>query len=292
MGVSFPLGGSLAERLVISVDPGTTELSQKVQDVFGHVLDLFDLLTHSGQIDDDAVAWRLVSVSMNSPLTIVAEAIASRSSPSVNVERVARTQRERFSSNISELKRGRVPDVWRGPREVKRISRAFNASQPATTRVMVPDDGKQLESVVVLPLDLPAVEQALRVAAAEAVPRPKEQRGSIEGQIVEVGTFYNRPAIRIRERKSRAEVWCTVTEAHREQVSGETNFEDVWNGRRVLIEGVLQYDSSGLLSRVFVDTVHVTEPREVPVEVLGDPKFTQGLSAVDYLERFREGTLG
>lgn len=282
----------MAERLVISVDRGATELNQKVQDVFGHVLDLFDLLTHSGQVDDDAVTWRLVSVSMNSPLTIVAEAIASRPAPGVSIERVARAQRERFSSNISELKRGRVPEVWRGPREVKRISRAFSASQPGTTRVMVPDDGKQLEGVVVLPLDLPVVEQALRVAAAEAVPRPKDQRGSIEGQIVEVGMFYNRPAIRIRERKSRETVWCTVTEAHRAQVSSETNFEDVWNGRRVLVEGVLQYDTNGVLSRVFVDTLHVTEPREVSVEALGDPKFTQGLSAADYLERFREGTLG
>lgn len=282
----------MAERVVISVDPGSTELSQKVQDVFGHVLDLFELLAHSGQIDDDAVVWRLVSVSMNSPLTIVAEAIASRPGPGVSIERVARSQRERFSSNISELKRGRVPDVWRGPREVKRISRAFSASQSATTRVMVPNNGRSLESVVVLPLDLPVVEQALRVAAAEAVPRPKDQRGSIEGQIVEVGTFYNRPAIKIRERKSRTEVWCTVTEAHREQVSSETNFEDVWKGRRVLVEGVLQYESSGVLSRVFVDTVHVTEPREVQVEALGDSKFTQGLSAADYLDRFREGTLG
>lgn len=282
----------MAERVVISVDPGATELSQKVQDVFGHVLDLFDLLANSGQIDDDTVAWRLVSVSMNSPLTIIAEAIASRPAPGVTIDRVARAQRERFSSNISELKRGRVPDVWRGPREVKRISRAFSASQPATTRVLVPDDGKQVECVEVLPIDLPVVEQALRVAAAEAVPRPKDQRGSIEGQIVEVGMFYNQPAIKIRERKSHSEVWCTVTAAHREQVSSETNFEDVWNGRRVLVEGLLQYDSSGVLSRVFVDTVHVTEPREVPVEALGDPKFTQGLGAAEYLERFREGTLG
>jgi hypothetical protein len=282
----------LAERLVISVDPGAAALNQKVQDVFGHVLDLFDLLAHSGQIDDDAVAWRLVSVSMNSPLTIVAEAIAARPAPGVVVERVARAQRERFSSNIRELKQGRVPDVWRGTPEVKRITRAFRAAQPATTRVLVPEDGKQLETVAVFPVDLPIVEKALQIAAAEAVPRPKDQRGSIEGQIIEVGMFYSRPAIKIRERKSREEVWCTVTEAHREQVSSETNFEDVWNGRRVLVEGVLQYDTNGLLSRVFVDTVHVTEPRAVPAGALSDPRFTQGLSGADYLDRFREGTLG
>ncbi len=156
----------------------------------------------------------------------------------------------------------------------------------------MPDGNKELESVAVLPLDLTHVERALREAAAEAAPRPKDQRGSIEGQIVEVGTFYNRPAIKIKERKSREEVWCTVTEAHRQQVSGETNFEDVWNGRRVLVQGVLQYDSNGTLSRVFVETLQVTQSREVQVGVLTDPKFTQGLSAAEYLERFREGTLG
>lgn len=281
----------MTERLVISVDPGGTETNQKVQDVFGHVLDLFDLLAHSGQIDDDAVAWRLVSVSMNSPLTIIAEAIAARPAPPVLVERVARAQRERFSSNILELKGGRVPNAWRGPRELKRISRAFRTSQPSTTRILAAED-RQLEAVAMLPVDLPVVEKALQAAAVEAAPRPKDQRGSIEGQILEVGMFYNRPAIKIRERKSRIEVWCTVTEAHRRQVSAGTNFEDVWNGRRVLVEGHLQYDAGGDLSRVFVDTMQVTDPREVSVHALSDPNITQGLSAAEYLERFREGTLG
>lgn len=283
----------MAERLVISVDPGATDLSQKVQDVFGHVLDLFDLLAHSGQLDDDAIAWRLISVSMNSPLTVVAEAIASRPAPNLNVERVARVQRQRFTENMSELKRGRVPDVWRGAREVKRIGRAFNVAQAGTTRVQVFDEaGKQQEEVELLPSDLLEVQKALAVAVAEATPRPKEQRGSIEGHLLGVGTFYGLPAIKLCERKSHTDVWCTVTDAHRQQVAADTDFEDVWEGRRVLVEGVLIYDTGGSLSRVFADTVQVIETREVSTEALRDAEFTHGLSAADYLERFREGTLG
>jgi len=282
----------LAERLVISVDPGPTEQSSKVQDVFGHVLDLFDLLGHSGEETDAAIAWKLVSVSMNSPLTIVAEAIAVRPAPNFSIDQLARTQKTRFARNVAELKRGRVPDAWRGPREVKRMSRAFNPAVPSATRIEVDAEVGTFENFVeVTPADLPVVTKALADAAIEAAPRPKQQFGSIEGELIEVGTFYNQPAIKLRERKSRAEVWCTVTEAHQQEVARETTFEDVWAGRRVLVEGSLVYDRSGDLTRVFANTLHVVQPARVSNESLRDPTFTGDLSAAEYLERFREGKL-
>lgn len=280
---------------MISVDPGATELSQKVQDVFIHVLDLFDLLAHSGETADDAIAWRLVSVSMNSPLTVVAEAIAARPAPPFNVDEVARVQKRRFASHVSELKSGRVPNAWRGARELKRMARAFNRAQPGTTRIEVEQaiTADALPEVVeVKPSDLTVVEQAIAAATTEAMPKSKDQVGSVEGQLLEVGTFYGKPAIKLRERKSGLEMWCTVTEAHREEVASTTNFDDVWAGRRVLVEGTLAYDKTGLLSRVSADTVHVVRPVSIPPDSLHDPAITSGMSAAEYLERFREGTLG
>jgi hypothetical protein len=283
----------LAERVVISVDPGAVDLNLKVQDVFGHVLDLFDLLGHSGEATDDAIAWRLVSVSMNSPLLVVAEAIATRPSPSLDIDNLARSQKSRFARNVSELKRGRVPDAWRGAREVKRVSRAFNAEQPTTTRMQLETTGAEAPSVVeVTPADLSVVATALETAIAEATVKPKEQVGSIEGQLLEVGFYYNNPAIKLKERKSRAEVWCIVTEAHRQEVASETNFEDVWAGRRVLVEGIIVYDRGGGISRVVADSIHIVKGAQVQPDALHDPDITSGLTPAEYLERFREGTLG
>ncbi|HUG22847.1 hypothetical protein, partial [Piscinibacter sp.] len=190
----------MAERLVISFDPGPVEQSQKVQDVFGHVLDLFDLLGHSGSADDDVVGWRLVRVSMNSPLTVEAEAIATRPvPPGFDVAVVARAQRTTFTRNVSELKTGRMPDAWRGSRELQRVRRAFDPSRTAATRIEVPagDDRPKATRIDILPEDVPAIETALAGAVAEAIPRPKRQRGSIEGQLLEVGTHYNKPAIKL-----------------------------------------------------------------------------------------------
>lgn len=285
----------MAERVVISVDPGPTDASMRVQDVFGHVLDLFDLLGHSGQADDSEVAWRLVSVSMNSPLTVVAEAVPVHPVAASNFADVARKQKRQFASNVAELKRGRVPDDWRGKNEVKRVARAFSKARPSTTRVQIEESSSTRPNPVaveVTPVDLVAVESALELAELEATPKPKDQFGSVEGHLLEVGTFYNQPAIKLRERKSRLEVWCTVSEAHRQQVAEETNFEDVWAGRRVMVEGMLSYDRTGTLARVWADAVHVIEPRSVDANDLRDPNFTQGLGGSDYLDRFREGTLG
>lgn len=285
----------MTERLVISVDPGPVEQSQKVQDVFGHVLDLFELLAHSGRADGSVVGWKLVRVSMNSPLTIEAEAIALQPPPpGVDIEALARTQRTSFARNVAELKHGRVPDAWRSTRELQRVRRAFGQARRATTLVELPSiqQGVASERVEVVPADLPVVEQALKEAVSEALPRPKTQRGSIEGHLLDVANHYQKPAIKVLDRRSRTEVWCTVSEAHRQEIAAGANFEDVWEGRRVRVDGTLLYDDRGEVSKVIADAVRVVDVREVPVDAIRDPNATQGMSTTEYLERFREGTLG
>lgn len=282
----------MAERVIISVDPGPLEQSQRVQDVFGHVLDLFDLLGQSGQPDDSIVAWRLVRVSMNSPLTVEAEAIAVRAAPAnVDVRAAARRQRSNFIRNVASLRSGVYPDAWR--KELPRAKRAFGHSDVSITRVEAPQsEGTESERVEVAPVDHPVVERAIQAAAREVAVRPKTQRGSIEGQLVEVGTHYNKPAIRVLERRSRTDIWCVVSETHREEISAHANFNDVWSGRRVRVNGTLFYEDGGGISRVIADAVEIINARDVAVDEIRDASATQGMSTEEYLERFREGTLG
>lgn len=82
----------MSERLVISVDGSSTDPDRMtVQDVFTHVLELFQLVNESDPEAQGQVQWRLVSASMNSPFTVVAEAVPAR--PGVLVEPLARRQK-------------------------------------------------------------------------------------------------------------------------------------------------------------------------------------------------------
>ena len=283
----------MAERLIISVDPGPVEQSQRVQDVFGHVLDLFELLGQSGQAEDASVVWRLVRVSMNSPLTVEAEAIALRTAPvGLDLQAVARRQRTNFVRNVDSLRTGVFPEAWR--KEVARARRAFAGPQARlSTRVEAPsNEAGVIERVEIVPDDRPLVEKAIVEASRDAAVRPKTQRGSVEGQLRDITTHHGKPAIKLLERRSRSEVWCIVSEAHREKIAAAASFDDVWTGRRVRVEGTLIFEESGRLARVMADAVHMITARDVAVEEIHDPNATLGMSTDDYIDRFREGTLG
>ena len=64
-------------------------------------------------------------------------------------------------------------------------------------------------------------ELALRAidAIRPTIDRSRAERGSIEGDYLDLGTHYGHPAIRLRERKSGAEVWCWVSENDLERFS-------------------------------------------------------------------------
>lgn len=285
----------MTERLVISVDPGQVEQSQKVQDVFAHVLDLFELLSHSGVADDSVIGWRLVRVSMNSPLTIEAEAIVTKAPPAnFDIEAAARRQSRTFARNVSELKLGRVPDAWRGAKEIQRVRRAFNTARNAALKIEIPKSplNPGPERTEVVPADLVAVQRALAAVDADTLIRPKTQRGSLEGKLVEVAQYYHKPAIKLLERKTGVEVWCVVTEEHRAEIASGASFDDVWSGRRVRVEGALYYDESGSITRVVADSVILLAEKDIPANRIFDPDATQGMTSLEYLERFREGTLG
>lgn len=103
----------MSQKLVVSVDASQdgTELVT-VQDVFSHVLELFQLVSDSDPMNQDKVAWRLISASMNSPFTVTAEAVPRFPYRSIDIS--AASQVNAFVSNYNELKQGRIPVAWSG----------------------------------------------------------------------------------------------------------------------------------------------------------------------------------
>ncbi|MDB5860854.1 MAG: hypothetical protein JWQ76_4543 [Ramlibacter sp.] len=260
-----------------------------VQDVFAHVLDLFQLVNESDPEAREQVVWRLVSATMNSPFTVTAEAVAAR--PDVRVEQIAKQQKRAFRNNLRQLQQGSVPLAWSTPKVRETVSKvlARNRNGIGVTRI---DAGVKTEKPIVITPD-----EAARAAIAVAVHQPtphvtKQQVGSLDGTLVQVATHYNQPAIQLVERKSGNEVWCIVPEAFQHEISEHTSVEDVWKGSRVVVRGTLVYGADGKLSRVVATDVRRVEARNVAEGELTDKGFTAGLSVIDYLEQLREGTLG
>jgi hypothetical protein len=121
---------------------------------------------------------------------------------------------------------------------------------------------------------------------------PRDENGSVEGVLTALGLFREKPAIPIAESKSKRHIWCRLNDRLREQFSDKAVFEDFWKNQRVIVRGKLRYAKAGELSYVVASDLHRLETRDVPASAIADRSLTGGLPIAEYLERFREGTLG
>lgn len=289
----------MSERLIVLIDaPANSPQGLRVEDAFEQLLDLFDLAKASSEPAQQDFEWRLVSVSMNSPLSVVAEAVSIR--PGVNVDAAARDQKRHFAENLKTLKRGQVPVAW--SHSVRRGT-ARDLSERMKTRVgrteiILPDQDGKKKTQEKIELELPPsldLELTIQIVEPTQLPppvKPKEQIGSIEGHFVDVTTYHGKPALQLRERRSGRVVWCMINEENQQKIADEADFNDVWSGRRISVSGRLQYDATGKLSKVYATNIRVIPGSEVDPALIKDEDFTGGMTAAEYLEKFREGNLG
>jgi len=283
----------MAVRMVVRVDaPRSHPDRLTVRDAFEHVLDLFDLAVYGEADPNHKVEWRLVTTSMQSPLTVVAEAVSVV--PGMDIEAIARRQSAEFVRNYDQLKRGRVPKAWNAgiARAKAKNVVVRNRKGIGRTSIVIGEPDAPIEQVDVTEEDAQVAVQALGVPAMEQALKGKEQIGSLEGRLVHVGTYYNQPAVALRERKSNAEIWCTVPAEFLRQIANEADFTDVWSGRRVRIRGRIVYDRVGNIARVYASEIHRIEAAPVDVGSIQDARFTDGMSVAEYLDKLRDGELG
>lgn len=274
----------MSERMTVVVN-GRDGLT--VEDAMRQVLETFELLMRADPVSLGAIEWQLVSASTNSPLTVIAEAKATR--PGVNVAEAARGQKSEFRRCISELRTGKVPSAWNSLDNRRRakawLQRTHNGI--STTRI----DTDQRDE----PIDVTAQDAQIAEPALDLPPllgKPRVQIGSVEGFLISVETHYHKPAIRIRDRRTGSDVLCIVPEEFRAKISGEAGFEDVWKERRVVVRGRVHYDSAGKIEKVTATTVHTVESRSIELSAIKDPDFTSGLTAEEYLDKLRDGDGG
>lgn len=258
-----------------------------IRDAVDQVRDIFEL----AETDDPGVAWKLASASTNTPLTIVAEMVAME--PEISAAALAALARERtkeLKEGFDALERGNVIAAWSQGRKANALKRVLNRSLNGIGRTDVQvNDEPERET-----LTPKLAETALRALdAPPQVDRSRAEIGSIEGDYLYLGDHYAHPAIKIRERKTGAEIWCWISEADLERFSSDLiRAADVWRHKRVRARGKIYYSMAGDVLRVEATDVQLVEVQRVSLDEVRDPNFTGGLSVSEYLNRLREGSLG
>ena len=138
---------------------------------------------------------------------------------------------------------------------------------------------------------------ALEAATADETSPPsldltRTEIGSIEGYVIQTATFYGRPAVRIRERITGAEVICLLSNELAERIGPQNNWSEVWQGRRVLVSGEISYRQDGTIDRIRASDMLTIDARQLDYADIADPNFTGGLSPADYLKAIWEEEVG
>ncbi|MEO5669472.1 MAG: hypothetical protein ABIR26_02170, partial [Ramlibacter sp.] len=194
--------------------------------------------------------------------------------------------------NYGELKLGRIPAAWSGEKPRKTVSRLLARSRHLINHAIIKSiDGPPVADVEITPAIAAQVERDT-APAEQPQTIARTQIGSIEGKLLLIHHHYNAPAIQIIERKTKQAIWCLIPQEFQHEVSENTKFEDVWQGARVLVKGKILYGADGKIARVIASRVTPIVSEAVEVDAIVDKQFTGGLSASEYLEKFRDGKLG
>ena len=96
-------------------------------------------------------------------------------------------------------------------------------------------------------------------------------------------TFYNKPAIRLRESLTNTDVVCVLSSTKSELVGAQHSWSDVWTGARVLAVGEVVYRSDGQIIRVHAEDVKRITTQPMSGRAVARPSVTGGLSPENYL---------
>ena len=261
-----------------------------IRDAMRQVMDYFDLFTDQGNSN---VVWNLVFASTNSPFTAKGSPVDLRT----NAPAFAQVK-----DHVAVIERG-LARVQAGepldedfPMEKKSaVMRILerNTNGIEKTRIEF-DDGNGFEIVPQVAERFLAVMQGAGDEEYDYLfaTFARNEVGSIEGRIVDLGTDYDEHSIKLKEHRTGREILCQISPEARDEIENSLTVRDVWTHRRIRIRGVINYDANGKIIRVFNGIIVYIDTKEVSTRDLRDPEFTGGLPTCEYLDKLRENELG
>ncbi len=239
-----------------------------IRDAMQQILDFFEML--SGDDDRDTFAWNITYAATNSPLTAEAEAVSIKSD--VDITPIANARIFETSRYLSDLRDGARPSRNLTKRRRTAARKVFTRNTQTVGKTTVRFSLPTAPEVILTPSTAQA---SLTASQLEELPdvkyladdRERQEYGSVEGRIVDVSSDYNHPAIRIEERKSGREINCRVGQEVIDAIANATSLKDVWEHRRVRVRGLISFDVSGQVTRVYAKSVTPIVPRSMTLSV-------------------------
>lgn len=278
----------MAGKLTVTVYPsGTDSTDLTVSDALHQILDLINLLTSAEQAEGgEQIVWRLKSASTNTPFRLEAEPTGR--DPSVSVAFQARRAGTAVRTALDALANGRVETDWLDEGSIRTAKRFFERNTNGVGRTDILFEEDQTPLIVVhanARTAVRAIEQDELDRGTAAVDWTHTEYGAVEGDVVAAVQFHNRPALTLRERLSGERITCVLSPEIALQIGPQHSWDEVWSGKRVLVNGAVYYNEAGQISRVDADSVEPISPMPADVQAARSADITNGLSPVDFLSR-------
>ncbi len=119
------------------------------------------------------------------------------------------------------------------------------------------------------------------------VPFAVQGYGSITGSLIQLGAYSSKPSIQVKEFSTGQNIWCQVNESVLSDVGEMICAKHVWDGQEVRVTGMINFDDTGKMTHLFDSNISFFYRRQVSLEELHDPDFSEGLPSEEYLERLR-----
>lgn len=280
----------MAKALSITVHPAPLSGEYlTVGDAMRQILDIVEGLEHSETHDGGPrqISWRLTKAHTNSPpFTVVAEPFPVH--PSLSISLAANRLAEDFVQDVRALLSGVIPDGF-STDAAKPVRRALERNLNGIGKTDIQLDGA--DAVYVVPQSAKAAISALdRLAVEEeaaVVDWSRTEYGSVEGQVVGLARWNDKPAIIIIERLSQDKFTAVLSSELAEQVGSTHTWIEAWAEQRVMVSGALHYNAENSLKRADLSDLQPLEWTDVELSELRKIDILQGRSVSDHLNLIR-----
>lgn len=280
----------MSKTLSITVYPsalGAEYLS--VSDAMRQILDIVEALERTEDTESSArkIVWRLKDAHTNSPpFTVTAEAYSIN--PTSSVGFMASRVTSIFATGLKSLLDGDERSSIATDIAIP-IARVFDRNQNGVgrTEIRVGDD----EEINVLPANAKVGSTTLeRIKLSNEVTVPDYRRtefGAVEAVVCGLTRWNDHPALVVIERLSRDKVTCVLSTELAEKLGPSHQWSDVWEGRRLLVTGALNYAQDGALKRIDAEDADDMPWADVSLDDLVGISLTDGRSVTEHLTLIR-----
>ncbi|TGD98245.1 hypothetical protein [Methylobacterium nonmethylotrophicum] len=259
-----------------------------VGDAMRQILDFFELLNLAGGSEAELIAWEVISVSMNSPLTVTARAVPKVAG--IDAVAIARREKNNIAYSFSNIIKGeRIPN-WMND-DAREKAKSFlkrNTNGVGRTDIVFYENARPL---IVKPR---AAKQAFQnieryerslIPVVHEVDLSRVEYGSIEAKLNSLTSWYGKPAIVVKERLSKRDITCVLRPEVAHEIGKLHSWVEIWVGKRVMVSGRLNFQKDGRLQLISADHIEIIDQGPIKFEDIADPNFTGGLGVRDYLNQ-------